>query len=290
MKGWFFKVFSLKKDIFLIFLLLPVFLFSKELITLKGNPIQGALMLGEISSQVERIFLNYRVIPIFENRFIIGFNRDEPSRQIITVVKNDGEIFTISFHIQQREYKYQEITITDKKFKDPWNNPEISQRIQLENERLYQVRSNMDIFSKLESYRFIRPVTGGRISSEFGFRRIINGNPGAIHNGLDIALPAGTDVKAMSCGEVILADDFFYNGRFVLIDHGSGLSSIYLHLQDIYVCKGQKVKTGDIIGTIGSSGRSTGPHLHWEIRWRNCKIDPEKIKDIDDIFLQFSEE
>jgi len=94
---------------------------------------------------------------------------------------------------------------------------------------------------------------------------------------LDIAAPEGTEVLAAAAGKVVLTGDYFYNGKFVLIDHGGGLNSIYIHLKEIDVEIGQFVRQGDKIGEVGSSGRSTGPHLHWGVNWKGKRIDPELL-------------
>lgn len=129
---------------------------------------------------------------------------------------------------------------------------------------------------------FMKPIKGGRQTSVFGSQRILNGVPKNFHNGLDYAAPVGTDVLAMSDGKIILAgDDFFYNGNFILIDHGQGLNSIYLHLSKKDVKKGDTVKMGQKIGEVGTTGRSTGPHLHWGVQWYKKRIDPEQVLKIE---------
>jgi murein DD-endopeptidase MepM/ murein hydrolase activator NlpD len=125
---------------------------------------------------------------------------------------------------------------------------------------------------------FVKPIEKGRISSVFGSQRILNGVPKSPHNGIDIAVPSGTPVKAMSDGKVILsADDFYYAGNFIILDHGLGLNSMYLHLSQTLVEEGQYVKKGEIIGKVGTTGRSTGPHLHWSVQWYNKRVDPDSV-------------
>lgn len=120
---------------------------------------------------------------------------------------------------------------------------------------------------------FSRPVDGEVISA-FGLRRILNGIPKSPHNGIDFRGAAGTPVKAMAQGEVALADDLYYTGKTVILDHGGGLFSLYAHLESLSVATGVKVSTGKKIGTIGSTGRSTGPHLHMGTRLGKARIDP----------------
>ena len=128
---------------------------------------------------------------------------------------------------------------------------------------------------------FIRPIKGGRISSVFGSQRILNGIPKNMHNGLDIAVPRGTPVLAMADAVVNLTtDNFYYAGNYIVLDHGQGLNSMYLHLSEILVEEGQRVNKGDVIGKVGTTGRSTGPHLHWGVQWYSKRIDPEHILNI----------
>ncbi|NQT65477.1 MAG: M23 family metallopeptidase, partial [FCB group bacterium] len=117
-------------------------------------------------------------------------------------------------------------------------------------------------------------------------RRIMNGIPKAPHNGLDIAAPFGTAINAMTTGVVALTGDYYYNGKFVLLDHGGGLSSIYIHMSKLSVEKGDYILKGEKIGEVGSSGRSTGNHLHWGVGWKGKRIDPEIITNMDAVFLK----
>jgi murein DD-endopeptidase MepM/ murein hydrolase activator NlpD len=115
----------------------------------------------------------------------------------------------------------------------------------------------------------------GPISSEFGVRRFINNQPRNRHGGMDIAAPEGTEVSAPLSGEIIIASNFFYKGNVIYINHGAGLVSSYSHLSKIEVKNGDKVKTGDLIGLVGKTGRVTGPHLHWEVYLMGTAINPE---------------
>ncbi len=120
---------------------------------------------------------------------------------------------------------------------------------------------------------FIRPVSE-RISSVFGKRRILNGQPRAPHSGTDFRSPAGTPIHAMSTGRVVLNDDLFYTGRTVILDHGEGLFSLYAHLSSSQVKAGELIDSGGVVGKVGSSGRSTGPHLHLTVRLLGVRVDP----------------
>ena len=113
---------------------------------------------------------------------------------------------------------------------------------------------------------------------DFGARRFINGAPKNHHTGIDIKAPAGTPIAAPSDGRVLYTGRFSLSGNSVFIDHGTGICSMYFHLASFAVHSGQKVKRGDIIGTVGSTGRSTGPHLHWGVRINNKRVDPLALK------------
>ena len=128
---------------------------------------------------------------------------------------------------------------------------------------------------------FVRPVEG-RVSGKFGGQRIMNNIPKNPHQGMDIAAKEGTPVKSTADGKVVLAyPDLFYSGNVIIIDHGFGLQTIYAHLKDINVKRGDIVKQGDVIGSVGKTGRVTGPHLHWGASLRNVRINPQSLLDIE---------
>ena len=124
---------------------------------------------------------------------------------------------------------------------------------------------------------FVWPVTG-RISGVYGSQRIYNGTHGTPHYGVDIARPEGTPVLAPAAGEVTLAEpDLFYSGGTVILDHGYGFSSSFLHLSEVHVSLGDLLSAGDLIGAIGATGRATGPHLDWRMSWFSQRIDPQLL-------------
>ncbi|MFQ5355719.1 MAG: M23 family metallopeptidase [Mariprofundaceae bacterium] len=129
--------------------------------------------------------------------------------------------------------------------------------------------------------RLVHMPVSGRISTRFGARRFVNGEPRSPHSGIDLAAPSGTPVLAPLSGRVLLAESMFLNGNAVAIGHGNGLVSVYTHLQKLAVQKGQWLKTGDHIGTVGQTGRATGPHLHWGVRYMNARINPLSLFESD---------
>jgi len=133
--------------------------------------------------------------------------------------------------------------------------------------------------SKLQDFLagFVKPLEGP-ITGVYGSRRVYNGTPGRPHYGLDIAAPTGTEVYAPAPGIVRLAhDDMFYSGGTLIVDHGQGVSSTFIHLSEVIVTPGQRVEAGDLIARVGATGRATGPHLDWRINWFEVRIDPDLV-------------
>ncbi|OGB92018.1 MAG: hypothetical protein A2Z31_01625, partial [candidate division NC10 bacterium RBG_16_65_8] len=124
---------------------------------------------------------------------------------------------------------------------------------------------------------FRTPLESTARGSGFGLRRIINGEPRAPHTGMDFSAPAGTPVLAANAGVVALAEEHFFAGKSLVLDHGEGLYTMYFHLEDSLVRPGQRVAQGALIGWVGSTGRATGPHLHWGARLYGARIDPEEL-------------
>ena len=203
------------------------------------------------------------------------------------VVKNQSNniIKNIHLDIVDKKYDIQRINV-NKKFIEP--DMATIEKIKKDSKELNKARgiwidNNPDLF-------FISPVEG-TVTGRFGTRRYYNGKEGRYHNGYDIAAPIGTTIISPSSGKVILIGDFFYNGKTIIIDHGRGLKSLMIHLDDILVQNDQKIKKGQIIGKVGSTGKSTGPHLHWSVLMNNAYIDPELLLNrqvIQDLILEGS--
>jgi murein DD-endopeptidase MepM/ murein hydrolase activator NlpD len=157
---------------------------------------------------------------------------------------------------------------------------------QMSEETLEAIRREQATFARAFAYSvperlweapFVRPVPQEASASSFGFRRIINGTPRAPHSGTDLSAPTGTEVVAANHGRVVLVGNFFFAGGSVVIDHGGGLFTMYFHLSEFKVEEGAPVKSGELIALSGSSGRVTGPHLHWGARLANARIDPLEL-------------
>jgi len=176
----------------------------------------------------------------------------------------------LRFEVRAKEYETQRITIKDKRKVEP--NADDLRRIGKEKQRITAAfRSwSADITTQLPLQR---PVAGEQ-SSAFGLRRIFNGKPRKPHSGLDIAAPRGTPVLAPTDGIVVNIGEYFFNGNSVFIEHGQGLVTMYCHLDTIGVQEGQQIRRGERIGTVGSTGRVTGPHLHWSVSLNDARIDP----------------
>ncbi len=258
---------------------------AEELLTLSGNATQGGILIGALQKNVEQVFWNEKKLTVSNQKFIIGFDRDESLEHRISVVLKNGDIFGENFVIEKREYEIQRIDEIDKEYVEIPVDKELQRRISNESKSLKAIRCAINKENDLMFDEIIRPVQGGEISGIFGSQRILNGIPKSPHCGLDIAAPKGTPVNVMSTGTIVLTGDYFYNGKFVLIDHGLGLSSIYIHLDSIAVEIGQNVEIGENIGTIGATGRATGPHLHWGVNFLQKRIDPELLLAKDEIFL-----
>jgi murein DD-endopeptidase MepM/ murein hydrolase activator NlpD len=176
----------------------------------------------------------------------------------------------LSFSVHDKRYAVQRVAIKNKRKVDP---------TALDMKRIR--REHLIIEAALDAWhprarvplRFDLPVRGP-VSSPFGLRRIFNGEPRAPHSGIDIAVPAGTPIRAPAPGRVAAVGHFFFDGNMVMLDHGQGLVTMYGHMEKILVKKGQRVARGEVIGLVGQTGRATGPHLHWGVSLNNARVDP----------------
>ena len=176
----------------------------------------------------------------------------------------------VSFHVEPKTYQSQHIRLKDRAMVSP--PPETLARIEQE---LIIQRAGYQTFSEAmpSNLIFDAPVPG-RQSSPFGLRRFFNGEPRNPHSGLDFAAPTGTPVKSPADGRVLLIGNFYFNGQTIFIDHGQGVITMFCHLSEIAYLPGDKVKRGDVVGKVGNTGRSTGPHLHWNVSLNNARVDP----------------
>lgn len=261
----------MKKTIALIFII--IFNLSAQDLQMYGEAKPGSIVI--LGGDIKFALLNGDTLQTDDNGFtLFGFDRDDKGTYLLKVKLNSGKVIFRKIELPKRKYKIQRINNMKKKYVTP--PPEEIKRIAKEREIKKRKKAEIGkIDSALYSAGFIRPVKGGVLTSRFGSQRILNGKPRNAHNGLDIAAPRGTPVYACSDGKVIfVADDFYYSGNFILIDHGQGLNTSYLHLSKTFVKEGDWVKKGEKIGEIGTTGRSTGPHLHWAAQWYSKRVDP----------------
>ena len=221
------------------------------------------------------MFIDNRKIRVSKNGFFaFGLGRDRKNNVIIKI-QNKKETKLIEKQVFKREYKIQRIDgLPPKQVTPP---PEVYERIKKDNKLIGDARainSNLIFFKD----KFVYPIDKYIITGVYGSQRILNGKPRRPHYGIDFHAPEGTPVKSMMDGVVTLVEkDMYFTGGTIIFDHGHGISTLYMHMKDISVEKGQKIKKGDIVGTLGQSGRATGPHLDIRLNWFEIKLDPASI-------------
>ena len=244
---------------------------------LRGRIEQGGLATGAVPAGTITLMLDGEPIGFADDgRFLIAFDRDQGPTATIEARLLDGSIHRRSLPVTARIWRIESLPTLPRGISPT---PEFLARRKIELERIAAARAAHTGAAGWRQ-RFTWPVTG-RISGVFGSQRIYAGEPGAYHSGVDVARPTGTEIVAPADGVVILAAQtpFTLEGNLLMIDHGLGLNSAFLHLSRIDVAVGQAVRQGERIGAIGMSGRATGPHLHWGVRWRNARIDPAGLAD-----------
>jgi murein DD-endopeptidase MepM/ murein hydrolase activator NlpD len=245
-------------------------LFSIEL---KGSFEQGSLIIGKTNT-INEIFIDKKKIKVSKDGyFIFGISRDR-SEDILIKIKNNIKTEEFVKKIKKRDFKIQRINGLPKRMVEP--NEQDMKKIRLEGKLISNAKnSNSDLPYFFEE--FIRPVEG-ITTGVFGSQRILNGQPRRPHFGIDIAAAKGTKVKNSNTGKVVLVEkNLFFTGGTIIIEHGHGLISIYSHLDKVFVSKGEIVSKGKIIATVGSTGRSTGPHLDFRLYCRNIPVDPDLV-------------
>ena len=250
-----------------------IFSTSTQAIEFHGKFLQGHFILGkaEIDSTV---FIDKKKVKVSKDGyFVFGIDRDRKFDLEITEI-NNGKKSKIIKKVFKRKYNIQKIDgLPENKVTPPES---VYKRIKEENGRIGKARAiNSDLTFFTD--QFIMPVKG-IISGVYGSQRILNGKPKWPHYGIDIAAKKGTKIKSSGSGVVTMAeDDLYYTGGTIIMDHGHGISTIYSHLEDVMVNVGDQIKQGEIIGTVGSTGRSTGPHLDFRINWFQTRLDPMSI-------------
>ena len=242
-------------------------------IEFQGKFIQGHFILGTTNPSAKIIVGKKEVKVSKDGFFVFGIDRDRKFDLTFTKIIN-GEKSKIIKKVLKRKYNIQRIDgLAENKVTPPES---VYKRIKKENNAIGKARainSNLQFFKE----KFIMPVEG-IISGVYGSQRILNGKPRWPHYGIDIAAKQGTMIKSSGTGIVTMAeDDLYYTGGTIIIDHGHGISTIYSHLENVLVSVGDQINQGDIIGTVGSTGRSTGPHLDFRVNWFQTRLDPMSV-------------
>jgi murein DD-endopeptidase MepM/ murein hydrolase activator NlpD len=244
-------------------------------LALRGRTVQGGLMFGTVEPDTRKVrFPGHRLVVGKSGAFLVAFHRNAPKRETLTITFPDGAVLDKHFDVEQRDYQTERID----GLPDRFVNLDLATRKKLRdtNKRIDALRMR---YSDKPYYEdgFVWPLTG-RITSRYGYKRILNGKDSGLHWGVDIAVPVGAKVHAPSSGKVVFAErDVPLAGHTVIIDHGHGLSSTLIHLQTFHTKVGAVVKRGDLVATVGMTGRTTGSHLDWRMNFFETRIDPELL-------------
>ena len=247
-----------------------------DCVDLEGDPMQGGLLWGQVAPGAE-VSVDGKPVPVMpDGAFLLGIGRDA-NTEITLVTEVDARCEQV-VAIGQRDYRIQRVEGVPQKTVTP---PEdVLERIARERALVREAKS-----MRLERPEFLQSVRSGlswpatgRISGVYGSQRFYNGTPGSPHYGVDVARPTGHPVVAPGPGVITLAEpDLFYSGGTVILDHGYGLSSSFLHLSEVLVEVGDEVTAGNLLGKVGATGRATGPHLDWRMSWFDQRIDPQLL-------------
>jgi murein DD-endopeptidase MepM/ murein hydrolase activator NlpD len=258
---------------------LAVLLFAGMVVSaleLKGEWQQGGVIIGKVpqGTHVEYRGKKLQISPAGE--FVIGLGRDAAQEAIIITINSDGLRQEHEFAVKQRTYNIQKVTGVPQRTVDP--DPAQVERAKREAQMAADARKGnlpLTFFAQKFEWPLIGPITG-----VYGSQRFYNGVPNSPHYGVDIAQPVGTLVKAPAGGVVTLVHpDMFFSGGTLIIDHGHGLSSTFIHLSDVLVKKGDAITQGQVIAKVGKTGRATGPHLDWRMNWFEERVDPQLLVD-----------
>lgn len=243
-------------------------------VTIGGKLEQGGLVIGTAPPGSTITFGQRSVPTAADGTFLVGLSRDADAAASLTITAPSGEREIRALQIAKRDWRIDRVNGVPQNLVTP--DPDTAARIAEDSKLLRAARA---VLETEPFYRtgLIRPAEG-RISGVYGSQRILNGTPGSVHGGLDIANVTGTPIKAAADGVVTLANPgLVLSGGTVLINHGYGLQTSYIHMSRLDVKDGQHVKQGDVIGAIGATGRVTGPHLHFSVLWFDTGLDPETI-------------
>ena len=247
---------------------------AESVIEWRGTWQQGGLLLGQVQSGATVSHRGETIKTTANGQFLLGLGRNAPAVSTFRVTDIEGVAIMMEYKVAARSYNIQRVEGVPQRTVTP--PPEQLQRIRSDSALVVQARR--PVTDKTDFLAgFIKPLEGP-ITGVYGSQRFYNGVPKSPHYGLDYAAPTGTIVKAPAAGVVSLAHaDLFYSGGTLIIDHGHGLSSSFLHLSEIVVKEGSRVQRGEVIARVGSTGRATGPHLDWRMNWLNQRVDPALV-------------
>jgi hypothetical protein len=243
-------------------------------VLLQGDPVQGGLIFGKADPGSRATLDGRQLIISPQGNFVIGFDRDETGQRELIVSAPEQPAEVVKLDVVPREFVIERVDGLPPKTIHP--DPEAEQRIREEALMVNEARSLRDPRTWYLT-GFAWPASG-RISGVYGSQRILNGEPGRPHYGLDIAADVGSPVLAPADGVITLAHDgMYFSGGTLILDHGQGLSSSFLHLSKILAETGAKVRQGDLIALVGATGRASGPHLDWRMNWLDRRVDPQLL-------------
>lgn len=242
--------------------------------TLQGSLQQGSLLLGTVEMG-STAFYRDQVLPVTASgQFLLGLGRDAPSSIELRIVDAEGLQTVQKFAVAKREYRIQRVNGVPAKTV----NPPAADLARIRNDLALVKSARREITAREDFLDGFQIPLDGPITGVYGSQRVYNGVPKNPHYGVDYAAPTGTQVLSPAAGIVRLAHlDMFYSGGTLIVDHGHGLSSSFLHLSDILVAEGSRVSRGQPIAKVGATGRATGPHLDWRMNWHSERIDPQLV-------------
>lgn len=243
---------------------------------LAGLAEQGSVMVGQVPGDTRTLTFDGKAIPVTaDGRFLIAFDRDAGPDARLVATLDDGRAVERPIAVAAGRWRIEHINAPYRGSAS--SDADFERRRPAELAQIAAAR-NMRVDSEGWRQKFRWPVTG-RLSGFFGSQRVYQGKPGSYHSGTDVAVPAGTPFVAPADGVVVLAASapFTLEGNLLIVDHGMGLSSAFLHCQRLDVKVGDRVVQGQQLGTVGRTGRATGPHMHWGLKWRDARLDPGKL-------------
>ena len=243
---------------------------------IKGEIIAGGIIIVN-ASPGSTVKLNGESIMISDKGvFLVGFERKPQPTQILEIYKKNVLVEKITLNVKIRSYEIQRINGIKKEKVDPPQS--VIDRIYMERNSVKESRKKSNLItSTYYNHGCVLPAKGP-ISGVYGSQRILNGKPRSPHYGIDIALPKGHEVVSPMDGIVVFSNnDLYYSGGTIIIAHGQGLTTSYLHLSEILVSVNDIVRRGELIGKVGATGRATGPHLHWGAELKGKRIDPKYL-------------